>query len=119
MHENGRREVQVTLEDNRRKKISIMVPCYNEEENVIPMSEALVNVMTKELPQYDYEILFIIVRRTEPENILRKFVKAIRTSKLSLMLRILDSSIRRFMVCARRQETVRYRSAVIFRIRLR
>ena len=36
-----------------------MVPCYNEEENVIPMSEALVEVMTKELPQYDYEILFI------------------------------------------------------------
>ena len=59
MHENGRREVQVALEDNRRKKISIMVPCYNEEENVIPMSEAIVNVMTKELPQYDYEILFI------------------------------------------------------------
>ena len=24
------------------KKISIMVPCYNEEENVVPMSEALV-----------------------------------------------------------------------------
>lgn len=42
-----------------KKKISIMVPCYNEEENVIPMSEALVEVMTKELPQYDYEILFI------------------------------------------------------------
>ena len=36
-----------------------MVPCYNEEENVIPMSEALVDVMTRELPQYDYEILFI------------------------------------------------------------
>lgn len=40
------------------KKVSIMVPCYNEEENVVPMSEALVEQM-KQLPQYDYEILFI------------------------------------------------------------
>ncbi|MBE6577654.1 MAG: glycosyltransferase family 2 protein [Ruminococcaceae bacterium] len=40
------------------KKISIMVPCYNEEENVVPMSEALVAELEK-LPQYDYEILFI------------------------------------------------------------
>ena len=36
-------------ENKKRKKISIMVPCYNEEENVIPMSEALVDVMTMEL----------------------------------------------------------------------
>ncbi|MCR5485621.1 MAG: glycosyltransferase family 2 protein [Clostridiales bacterium] len=41
------------------KKISILVPCYNEEENVIPMSEALTEVMVKELPGYDYEIIFI------------------------------------------------------------
>lgn len=40
------------------KKISIMVPCYNEEENVVPMSQALVEQM-EQLPQYDYEILFI------------------------------------------------------------
>lgn len=40
------------------KKVSIMVPCYNEEENVVPMSRALVEQMEK-LPQYDYEILFI------------------------------------------------------------
>lgn len=40
------------------KKVSIMVPCYNEEENVVPMSEALVAQM-EQLPQYDYEILFI------------------------------------------------------------
>ncbi|MBQ8345820.1 MAG: glycosyltransferase family 2 protein [Clostridia bacterium] len=40
------------------KKVSIMVPCYNEEENVIPMSQALVEQMSM-LPQYDYEILFI------------------------------------------------------------
>ncbi len=41
------------------KKISIMIPCYNEEENVVPISKAVIDVMNKELPQYDYEILFI------------------------------------------------------------
>lgn len=41
------------------KKISIMIPCYNEEENVIPISKAVVEIMTKELPGYDYELLFI------------------------------------------------------------
>ncbi len=41
-----------------KKKVSIMVPCYNEEENVVPISEALVAQM-EALPQYDYEILFI------------------------------------------------------------
>lgn len=41
------------------KKISIMIPCYNEEENVVPMSEAIVNLFTTELTAYDYELLFI------------------------------------------------------------
>lgn len=41
------------------KKISIMIPCFNEVENVEPISEAVVAVMEKQLPQYDYEILFI------------------------------------------------------------
>ena len=36
------------------KKISIMVPCYNEEENVVPLSEALIAMFEKDLPQYDY-----------------------------------------------------------------
>ncbi len=40
------------------KKLSIMVPCYNEEENVVPMSEALVKQLDA-MPEYDYEILFI------------------------------------------------------------
>lgn len=41
------------------KKISIMVPCFNEEENVVPLSEALIAMFEKDLPQYDYDILFI------------------------------------------------------------
>ncbi len=41
------------------KKISIMIPCYNEVENIEPISEAVVDVLEKQLAQYDYEILFI------------------------------------------------------------
>ena len=41
------------------KKISILIPCYNEEENVVPMSQAVVNELTTKLPQYDYEVIFI------------------------------------------------------------
>lgn len=40
------------------KKISFMIPCYNEAENVLPMSEAILSQMDF-LPGYDYEILFI------------------------------------------------------------
>ena len=36
-----------------------MIPCFNEVENVGPMSETIVKIMTEELPQYDYELLFI------------------------------------------------------------
>ena len=36
-----------------------MIPCYNEEENVVPISEAVVRELTDSLPEYDYEILFI------------------------------------------------------------
>ena len=42
-----------------KKKVSIMIPCYNEEENVVPISDAVVKMMEEELTQYNYEILFI------------------------------------------------------------
>jgi glycosyltransferase involved in cell wall biosynthesis len=41
------------------KKISIMTACYNEEENVIPLTDAVRKVMAEELPGYDYEHVFI------------------------------------------------------------
>lgn len=41
------------------KKISVMIPCYNEVENVEPISEAVVDVLERELSNYDYELLFI------------------------------------------------------------
>lgn len=42
-----------------KKVISILVPTYNEEENVEPLSEAIIEEMGKNLPQYDYELVFI------------------------------------------------------------
>lgn len=41
------------------KKVSILIPCYNEQENVRPMSEAIANLFQKTLSKYDYELLFI------------------------------------------------------------
>ena len=41
------------------KKISVLIPCYNENENVGPISQAVTGILEKELPQYDYELVFI------------------------------------------------------------
>ncbi len=41
------------------KKISVLIPCYNEEENVVPISEAVIDIITRELPEYEYELVFI------------------------------------------------------------
>lgn len=41
-----------------KKKISVMVPCFNEEENVLEISKALVEQLDR-LKKYDYEIMFI------------------------------------------------------------
>lgn len=43
----------------KMKKISVLIPCYNEVDNVEPMSFAVTNVLKEALPLYDYEILFI------------------------------------------------------------
>jgi len=42
-----------------KKMISVMIPCYNEEENARPIYEAVRDELKKSCPKYDYEILFI------------------------------------------------------------
>ncbi len=44
--------------NNTRKKVSIMIPCYNEEENIVAITDAVAGQM-EQLPQYDYEIVVI------------------------------------------------------------
>lgn len=41
------------------KTVSIVVPCYNEEENVGPLSQAIKEIFRSELADYQYELLFI------------------------------------------------------------
>jgi len=41
------------------KTISIVVPCYNEEENVEALADALRRMFGASLPDYGYEIIFI------------------------------------------------------------
>ena len=41
------------------KKISVVIPCFNEVENVTLMSFTVENVLKEALARYDYEILFI------------------------------------------------------------
>lgn len=44
---------------NSRKVISVLIPCYNEEENARPIYEAVKNEIVTKCSNYDYEILFI------------------------------------------------------------
>ena len=41
------------------KKISVLIPCFNESDNVIPIREAIIDEFANYLPSYDYEIVFI------------------------------------------------------------
>ena len=41
------------------KLISIVIPCYNEEENVRAISDEVINLFSQKLTNYDYDIIFI------------------------------------------------------------
>ena len=41
------------------KKISIVIPCYNEEENLPLLYQEVTKLMERELPEYQYELLFV------------------------------------------------------------
>ncbi len=45
--------------EEKKKRISVVIPTYNEEDNVGPMTDTLTKVFTEQLPAYDYEIIYI------------------------------------------------------------
>lgn len=41
------------------KTISILIPTYDEKDNISPLYDAIYDELSKELPEYSYEIIFI------------------------------------------------------------
>ncbi|MVB10859.1 hypothetical protein CAFE_15570 [Caprobacter fermentans] len=89
------------------KKISILIPTYNEEENVAPLSKALIQILQDQISKYDYEIIFI-------DNPICAAI--IIKSRRFLTPRISASSILPIMACAKRQAIVPSCFVPIFRI---
>lgn len=44
---------------NNKKLVSVLIPCFNETENVVPMHDAVTEQFVQYLPEYDYDIIFI------------------------------------------------------------
>lgn len=59
------------------KKISILIPCYNEEDNIKPIGEDIVKEIETNLKQYDYEIIFIDNNSTDKT---REYIREICSS---------------------------------------
>lgn len=41
------------------KLISVVIPTYNEQDNVVPMTNTIRDIFKNELPEYDWEIIYI------------------------------------------------------------
>lgn len=56
-----------------RKVVSIMIPCYNEEDNIKSIVAAVKTEFATNLPQYDYEIVIIDNKSTDDtRNLIRQ-----------------------------------------------
>ena len=70
------------------KKISILIPCYNEEENVGPISQAVIRIMEQQLSGYAFELVFIDNDSTDrTRDILRELCAGDRRIKAILNAR--------------------------------
>ena len=83
------------------KKISVLIPCYNEQENVEAISKAVLETLTRDLPQYDYELVFIDNDSTADARSCADSARRTRRSRPSSMPAISDSSTLRITVCCR------------------
>ena len=102
------------------KTISIVVPCYNEEENVEALADALREMFQTNLPEYGYEIIFIDNdSKDKTRDIIRKLAEGIRGSRAFSTPRTSGSLIPPTMPCSRVPGTAPCLWPRIFRTRWR
>ena len=41
------------------KKISVIIPCYNEENSIEELYNRILDIFQLSLPQYEFEIIFV------------------------------------------------------------
>ncbi|HUD19806.1 MAG TPA: glycosyltransferase family 2 protein [Patescibacteria group bacterium] len=71
----------------KKKRISIIVTCYNEEENIEEMYRRIVAVF-KKIPRYDFELIYVDNASTDrSEKIYLRLTKKDRRVKLIVMSR--------------------------------
>lgn len=68
-------------------KISIMIPCWNEKENIEPITEAVKAELSSSLPEYDYEIVIIDNKSTDgTRDIIRRLCE--KDSKIKAIFNV-------------------------------
>ena len=97
------------------KKISIVVPCFNEEENVVPMANAIREEFKKNLALYEYEIIFI---DNDSKDNTRELIRELcKNEREYLMQKTSGSLIPLITECFKVPEMPPYLWRLIFRIR--
>jgi glycosyltransferase involved in cell wall biosynthesis len=75
------------------KKISIVIPCYDEEKNIVLLYDEVVKMFAVDLPVYDYEILFIDNHSTDStRSLLREICLQNKKTKCILNVRNFGSA---------------------------
>lgn len=62
-------------------KVSIVVPCYNEQDNVELLAEKIVNVFKTDLKKYQYELIFI---DNDSEDLTRPKIRSLCEKDLNI-----------------------------------
>ena len=71
------------------KKISVLIPCYNEEDNIVLISKAIEEELQKSCSKYDYEICFIDNCSTDNTRPLLREICS-RNKKVKAILNVRD-----------------------------